>query len=216
MHDAKTVEDRWRRKAAVVAGSLGAVFLYYVTLSLAHRFLISRFDLRTDVHIMGSSTLSFPYWGVVTAAALLPGLVVPLVLGWRRGSLVYVVVPAAGTAVMTTGLFYLTRAHTCDPGRSYPDELIYSLGSVVGLAVIAAVAGFIRGRRRPDVRYAEVTSAVAMSAVLGYLFFLQEGTCWGWWDIDRIMLPATSLFWFVIAYPVSALGAVMGRRLARP
>ena len=199
----------------MLAASLGAIALYYVALWATHRFLISRFDLRTDVDIMGSSTLEFPYWGLVTAAALLPGLVVAVALGWHRGFLGFVVVPAAATAFMTTGLFYLSRAHTCVPGRSYPDEMIYVLGTIVGLAVIGAVAGFIRGRRRPDLRYAEVTAALGTGTVLGYLTFLQEGTCWGWWDIDRNMLPVTSVFFFIIAYLVSAVGAVLGRRLTR-
>ena len=209
------MEGRSSGKGAALAASLGAVVLYYVALRVAHRFLISHFDLRTDVDIMGSSTLEFPYWGVVVAAALLPGLVVAVVLGWRHGFLGYVVVPTTATALMTTGLFYLTRAHTCVPGRTYPDELIYSLGTVVGLAVIGAVAGFTRGLWRPEVRYADVTAALGTGAILGYLFFLQEGTCWGWWDIDRNMLPLTSLFFFIIAYAASALGAVSGRRLIR-
>jgi hypothetical protein len=162
---------------------------------------------------MGAEATEFWFVALVSAAVVLPGVVVPLVLAWRGRYLLPTATGLVLTAGWNTGFFYGTGYARCIPGRVIPDDLRYSFGILAGLAICPFVAAGLAGYRDGKLSHG-VTIATSVAALNGFLWVVQGDTCNGISSqVTRGWAAPAFPFFMIVTIPFALWGIRAGRRI---
>lgn len=204
---------RERRRPWVPVAAAAGTILWWVAVVRLSDAGESRWDLvdESQGSHMGADVLEFWWVALVTAALALPGVLVPLVLAWRRRYLAPVLVALALTAAWNTAFFYGTGYAGCIPGREIPGGTVYGWGLLAGLALCPLAAGAIAGARRGTGAQA-IAVATVVAAVQGFLWVVQASTCGGVsTQVERGLDAYLWPLFLVVTVPLALLGLRAGR-----
>jgi hypothetical protein len=163
--------------------------------------------LVVGAHLPQAAQASFPIAVAWAAFWTLPGLLIPLLGGWRSGVLGPLAVPLCTAVSIILMAFMLTGLAACRP------EARHEFGSVLAVGTFGSVAwaaGWISFRTNRPARLAGLT-ALAGAALLGFFIFLGDHCDIGQaleYGVVTFVWPLLLLFTFPIALAGALVGAL--------